>query len=346
MPEYSGIFRLGEAVESLDETHLAFTVPGDGGVSLDCCEYFATGYLWPGPLPPELTTGAAVIRGVLNDDPDIPSIRDIDTRLGAFAYIAPASNASTGSSIVIVDDTGNPYLYGNNARLFDTDALGGDALTANDAHARFPLEPAPMQLARCGDLTGDGIEDLCTTDGVYAGPLSETPVLTTPVTTDAVAACPDATASPGMFVKDGDAIHFVQTIDDLMNRDLSSPMFTATGDLLDWVCAGDRVLALLDGALVSFDQTSASSVSTDYIAIERANTGDLVGLALSGRVDVFRADDPATVLRSLDTEDGAHTMALYDADGDGAEELVIGYPDMEHEGMVLTSGALLTLYGW
>lgn len=346
VPVSEGMTRYGNRVVPLDGGRVAITGPGDGVVTPDFGEIYSNTYVYDGLPPVEANLVDSTVRGYL---PDAPGSNDLDTTLGVFAYLGVSSDGAGVGSLVLVDDTLNPYLDGDNARLYDFDVFGSDLLLPRDASSRFPLDLGPLKLARCGDLTGDGIADLCTTDGVYAGPLGETPTLTVSTDLDHVAACPEWSTDAGVLVKEGDAIHYVRSVAELVGRTPEQAVVSIPGDLVDLVCVSDGYLAVVDGTprqLVGFGAAGATIYSVDYVDLEVTTDGTVLGLSETGRVDVLDPLNPGVPLRSFDTHDGAHTFTLYDADLDGSPELVLGFPELEHPGAIMITGGVLTIFGW
>lgn len=211
----------------------------------------------------------------------------------------------------------------------------------------------PLRAARCGDLDLDGRADLCTTGGVWLGPVGEHPP--SAVRWEVVSAIGagelDGDGVADLVLGEGDRVWWVT---DALGRrgevsldavaadsvEVSGPVTALTTADLDGDCAQEVVIGTATAAVVGRVEGGAFVELTRVEgAVDALTTGDFDGdgvfdVVIGGASEVRwlrGASSPpeVVVFRSDQWPDDrlGVSVSSTDADGDGVWELAIGAPD-------------------
>jgi len=162
--------------------------------------------------------------------------------------------------------------------------------------------PTKADGSTCGDLTGDGIAELCTTDGVVSGPLNATSLPTMTWTNDVVTIGESGGGTLLLATRNASEVFEVSAWDDTIPVDLGEVARAV------WTATSGHAAALGNGDLNDDGQTDVVAAWADDDVI-------YVGLPAGGG-DVAHA-------RTF-IEWGAKTLAIADFDGDCVDDLAAG----------------------
>ncbi len=265
-----------------------------------------------------------------------------------------------GGSVASVGDvTGDARLdfaigYLDTGRL-ELGSHRGARTPQQDAYAAWVDVGGDRGLAatRCGDVDGAGRPDLCTTGGVWSGPVGAgpAPLVSWPVATDVASGDVDADGDPDLLLAEGATVWWVPTPFVATGSVALGDVAAATVALdevvtalavadLDGDCAREVVLGTTTGARVGhLDADGFHERFAVPGAVDAVVTGDFDGdgttdLVLGGgaevrwlRGPVSASTEPVTFRTAQWPDDALGTaLAAEDADGDGVWDLAIGAP--------------------
>jgi hypothetical protein len=307
----STLGHLGHAVVAFEEI-VVLSAPGTGNVLDDPAP------AWVGLAAAPFLGGAARhsdYHEVISD----PEGEDGETsfdhwfRLG-HELLAPGDVTGDGSGDLLVFASPGDRSAGPTAYLVDSEQMWSRTLALPDA--AVPSLEGALRGAPCGDVTGDGLTDLCLDIGIVPGPfgVGSAPTVTWSglISTEAVRLAADD------LDQDGTA--------DLLVWDPSA----ATVRRLSTFPAGDHDLASLAVASYPAQGTECTALAVGG-DLDGDGSRDLA-LAVDGQIFVMTELDADTPLASAHATLSlpADDLALADLDHDGAADLVVAGDSLVH----------------